>query len=148
MTSLNSFAKSSSYCGFIGSSYQYNPLQCNPNIINQANSASCIIINTANTPTSTGSLSCTLADYQALLSFGTDVQTLTNGYISDAGLQSYRTAYFNYYEGVTTLMNTFVQSLFTSFLQPYQSLLDGSSCSFLTTSLNSLVNTSCNRDFP
>lgn len=83
-----------------------------------------------------------------MLSFGTDVQTIANGYISDSGLQGYRTAYFNYYEGVTTLMNTFVQSLFNSFLQPYQNLLDGSSCSFLTMSLNSLVNTSCNRDFP
>ena len=45
-------------------------------------------------------------------------------------------------------MNGYVQSLFNSFLQPYQSLLAGSSCNFLTDSLNSLVNTSCNRDFP
>ncbi len=46
------------------------------------------------------------------------------------------------------LMNENVQSLFQSFIKPYQQLLDGSSCSFLTQSLNSLVITSCNRDFP
>jgi hypothetical protein len=68
--------------------------------------------------------------------------------MNDVGLQNYRTSYFNYYEALTTFMNSQLQDMFASFLVPYRQLLDGSSCSFLTDSLNSLVNTSCNRDFP
>lgn len=68
--------------------------------------------------------------------------------MNDVGLQNYRIAYFNYYEALTTFMNSQLQTIFASFLQPYLKLLAGSSCSFLTDSLNSLVNTSCNRDFP
>jgi hypothetical protein len=97
---------------------------------------------------SNSTYSCVNSPFQSLLTYGKDVQTLTNSYINDAGLQGYRNGYFNYYEAVSTFLNSNVQSLFNSFLQPYQSLLVGSSCSFLTDSLNSLVISSCNRDFP
>jgi hypothetical protein len=142
LTALNQQASS---CAS-GSNFQYNPIYCNPNLINQPSGASCYLI--SNNNSAAANINCTSASYQALLTYGNQIQSLTNSYITDAGLQSYRNAYFNYYESLRTFMNSYVQALFTSFLQPYQSLLDGSSCSFLTISLNSLVNTSCNRDFP
>ena len=46
------------------------------------------------------------------------------------------------------VMDNYTQTLFESFLSPYSSLVDGSSCSFLTNSLNNLVDSSCNNNFP
>lgn len=45
-------------------------------------------------------------------------------------------------------MNSYTQSLFKSFLGPYNALIGGSSCSYLTGVLNSLVNNTCNNNFP
>ena len=38
--------------------------------------------------------------------------------------------------------------MFSSFFDPYDSLYDGSSCGFITTSMNGIVNTACNQLFP
>jgi hypothetical protein len=146
LDSLNQNAKASSFCGVAGSTFQYNPTKCNPNLINPSSGPACYLIAANNSAVT--NLSCISSQYQALLDYGSNIQSLTSSYISDAGLQGYRTAYFNYYESLTTFMNSYVQSIFSSFLSPYQSLLAGSSCSFVTDSLNSLVNTSCNREFP
>lgn len=45
-------------------------------------------------------------------------------------------------------MNTYTQQLFLSFISPFQSLVAGSSCSFLTESLNSLASQTCYKAFP
>lgn len=45
-------------------------------------------------------------------------------------------------------MNVPIQSVFNSFLAPYQNLNSGTSCSFLTYSLNTVSDTACNKNFP
>jgi len=87
-------------------------------------------------------------NFDSLNTFGKDIKTLTNSYLQDTGLSTYSTNYFNYYNLVRTFMNSYVQSLFESFLKPYQSLVGGSSCTYLTTSLNNLIDNTCNNNFP
>lgn len=45
-------------------------------------------------------------------------------------------------------MSSSTKNLFNSFIAPYAQLVQGSSCSFLTQSLNGLVSYTCNTDFP
>lgn len=87
-------------------------------------------------------------NFNALSVFGNNVQTIAGSFLADQGLNNYETAYFNYYEAVAAVINPTIQSLFASFITPYEQLTSGSSCNFVTTSLNSLVNTSCNSNFP
>jgi hypothetical protein len=83
-----------------------------------------------------------------LNTYGKDIKTLTNSYLQDPGLSTYSTKYFGYYNLVRSFMNSYVQSLFNSFLKPYQSLVGGSSCTYLSTSLNNLIDNTCNNNFP
>lgn len=87
-------------------------------------------------------------NFNSLLNYGTGVQSLVGSYLSNSGLSSYLTAYFNYYEAVVATMNPQVQALFNSFLTPLNQLTQGSSCSFIRTTLDSFVNNSCNTNFP
>ena len=87
-------------------------------------------------------------NFNALNVFGGDISTLTTNYMQDAGLNTYTASYFNYYTLVRNFMNNYTQSLFLSFLLPYQSLIQGSSCSYLTSTLNNLVANTCNNNFP
>ena len=66
----------------------------------------------------------------------------------DSGLQQYENNYFNYYTDVRNLLNNEVQASFSSFFDPYNSLQEGSSCGFVTTSMNGIVNIACNQLFP
>lgn len=45
-------------------------------------------------------------------------------------------------------MSSSTKNMFTSFINPYGQLVQGSSCSFLTQSLEGLVTYTCNNDFP
>lgn len=45
-------------------------------------------------------------------------------------------------------MNNQTRQLFLSYLTPFNTLIDGSQCSFLTTELDTLVATACNSNFP
>ena len=87
-------------------------------------------------------------NFDSLNNFGKDIKTLTVSYLQDNGLGTYSTNYFNYYNLVHTFMNSYVQSLFESFLKPYQSLVGGSSCTYLSSSLNNLIDNTCNNNFP
>lgn len=146
---INSDAATTGFCGIQNSAFQYNPTKCSPLLISQnPPTPSCILINNNNLPSVNSSLSCIFDKYQALQTFGGDIQSLATSYQSDAGLNDYRTNYFNYYEGMMTLLNTQVKLIFASFLEPYNKLIAGSPCSFITSSLNFFVDTNCNREFP
>jgi len=119
---------------------------------------SCILINNVSSTilnqrqSALNNFGCNFTTYNnslnGLSAFGQDVNNLVGSYLSQPGMSTYQSNYFNYYNAVSQLMNNYTQSLFMSFLTPYQKLIQGSSCSFITTTLNNLINTSCNRDFP
>lgn len=41
-----------------------------------------------------------------------------------------------------------VRSMFNSFFEPYDKLYDGSSCGFVTASMDGIINQGCNQLFP
>jgi hypothetical protein len=88
------------------------------------------------------------ADFNALTTFGTDVGGLSGQYLSDPNLNNYKSSYFAYYTAVSDFMSNQTQALFLSFLSPFETLVEGSQCTFLTESLDSLVATACNNNFP
>jgi hypothetical protein len=53
---LNQNANASNFCGPSGSTFQYNPTQCNPNTINPSNNPPCYLITANNSAVS--NLSC------------------------------------------------------------------------------------------
>lgn len=63
-------------------------------------------------------------------------------------LQQYEENYFNYYEEVNNFFSGTVQGYFSSFFDPYDSLYEGSSCTFVTSSMNGIVDIACNQLFP
>ena len=63
-------------------------------------------------------------------------------------LQEYEDNYFSYYANVRNFFNKGVQELFASFFDPYDRLYEGSSCGFITTSMDGIINISCNQLFP
>jgi hypothetical protein len=60
-------------------------------------------------------------------------------------LQDYQQAYFQYYSNVLNFYNSDVQAIFNGFFIPYNTLMQGSSCGFVTASMNGIVNISCNQ---
>lgn len=89
----------------------------------------------------------------ALLSYRTSINTIVNDIVSvpfDAAnpLQSYEDNYYAYYTDVQNFFNDGVTGQFASFFDPYDSLYEGSSCGFVTTSMNGIINIGCNQLFP
>ncbi len=163
LDSANVYASNggSASCGAVKDTFQYNPDNCYPLLLNQAaGTSSCVLIanssNTlvANRQSSFTSHNCSAnfntysSNFASLNNFGNSVNDLISSYLADSGLSTYTSSYFGYYETVSTLMNTYTQSLFQSFLAPYNSLIGGSSCSYLTGVLDSLVDNTCNSNFP
>jgi hypothetical protein len=86
--------------------------------------------------------------FNSLNSYGEGIATLASQYTADSGLNTYENSFFNYYKAVNDFMSTNTKNLFNSFITPYSQLVQGSSCSFLTGSLNSLATNICDNDFP
>ena len=63
-------------------------------------------------------------------------------------LQQYEDRYFNYYSTVMNYFNQAVQKQFSSFFDPYDRLYGGSSCGFITSSMDGIINIGCNQLFP
>jgi hypothetical protein len=163
LNSANQYASNggSLSCSAVNDTFAYNPTDCYPLLLNQAaGTSSCILIEDSSATIVLGrqasftSHNCASNfntyqnNFNALNAYGDSVSALTASYLNDGGLSTYTTNYYNYYMTVSKLMNDYTQSLFQSFLGPYQSLIGGSSCTYLTTVLNSLVNNTCNNNFP
>jgi hypothetical protein len=85
----------------------------------------------------------------ALIDYGDSIASiaLTLGPVQQANspLQNYQTAYFTYYNDVINFYNINAQQLFSSIFNPYLSLQQGSSCGFVTASMNGIVDVACNQ---
>eukprot|EP00178_Gracilaria_changii_P009064 TRINITY_DN26873_c0_g1_i1.p1 TRINITY_DN26873_c0_g1~~TRINITY_DN26873_c0_g1_i1.p1 ORF type:complete len:128 (+),score=0.99 TRINITY_DN26873_c0_g1_i1:329-712(+) len=89
----------------------------------------------------------------ALLDYGNSIRVMANELAPIPStpsnqLQEYQTNYFNYYTQVNNFFSSSVRSQFSSIFDPYNSLEDGSSCGFVTTSMNGIVDVACNQMFP
>lgn len=87
-------------------------------------------------------------NFNALNTYGEGISSLVSLYQDDPALDEYYNNYFNYYSAVSDFMSNSTRNLFLSFISPYQRLVAGSSCSFLTQSLNTLANQACSHNFP
>lgn len=60
-------------------------------------------------------------------------------------LQAYQNNYYGYYSSVLNFYNSDIQQIFNGFFNPYNSLMIGSNCGFVTSSMNGIVNIACNQ---
>ena len=89
----------------------------------------------------------------ALLGYRTSINTIVTDIVSVTNdpanpLQAYEDNYFSYYSDVMNFFNDGTTTLFSAIFTPYDSLYEGSSCGFITTSMNGIINLSCNQLFP
>lgn len=86
-------------------------------------------------------------NFNQLNTYGSQVITYINAYLSSPNLNNYLNSYFAYYNVVVNFMNAAIQSQFMSFIMPYMQLYQGSSCAFVTGSLGNISYTACNSVF-
>lgn len=89
----------------------------------------------------------------ALFNYRTSIDVIANDLVSVTDdptnpLQEYEDNYFSYYSNVLNFFNDEVTALFTAIFTPYDSLYEGSSCGFITASMNGIVGIGCNQLFP
>ena len=87
-----------------------------------------------------------------MTAFGSSIVTMVDQLtpITEASVavQQYENAYFNYYTDIYNFFSNEIQQIFATFFDPYLSLQEGSSCGFITVSMNAIVNIACNQLFP
>lgn len=167
LTQMNLFSNSSSpnttqSCKLTQDLTTYNVINCGSFLINQAaGDPGCVVLQSPNissiesgrvTAFNGRGCSTDANTYQnrvnALISYGNSVTAMVQQLAPVAAtptnpLQSYQNAYYNYYSSVLNFYNTEVQQTFNDFFIPYLSLQDGSSCGFITTSMDGIVNIAC-----
>lgn len=89
---------------------------------------------------------------QSMINFGQTIGQMVDQLspitIENVPIQQYEASYFEYYTQVRNFFNNEVQQTFESFFTPYLALQEGSSCGFVKSSMDGIVNIGCNQLFP
>lgn len=171
LNQLNLFANQSApgttqSCKLTQDYFTFDVVNCGLYLTNQpVGNNSCVVLVSPNISTIVSgrvsqfnSRSCTTDanTYQnrvnALIQYGNSISSIVNQLSpipqATTPLQNYEDAYFNYYSNVLNFYNGEIQQTFNTFFNPYVSLQGGSSCGFITSSMNGIVNIACNQLFP
>ncbi len=165
---MNTFANfsapsSSQSCRLTKDYFTYDVINCGSYLVNQPiGNNSCMVMFASNINTIVSSR-VTAFNNQNCITDGTNYQNRVNALIqygnniasialslapvqqSSTPLQNYQSAYFTYYSNVRNFYNIDVQNIFNGFFNPYNSLYSGSSCGFVTASMDGIVNIACNQ---